>query len=201
MISRPLATQFQHSTYLIRRKVFKLFGAAFHIYDPSGQVVFYSAQKAFKLRDDIRLYSDESQSQELLTIHARSWVDFRGTFDVADSTTGEKVGALRRRGFTSLFRDEWAILDTADNEIGVVREDSAVMAMIRRFVPYGDFVPQKFVGTLNGQVVCEFRQNFNPFVQKITLDFTPDTAGLLDRRLGLAAAILLCAVEQRQHGE
>lgn len=192
---------FQHQIYVIRRKVFKLFGAAFHVYDPNGQVVFYSKQKAFKLRDDIRLYSDETQSQELLTIHARSWIDFRGTFDVTDTTAGEKVGALRRRGFRSMLRDQWAILDTGDNEVGLIQEDNPMLAAIRRFVPYGDFVPQKFVGSLDGQAVCEFRQNFNPIVQKITLDFTPDTAGLLDRRLGLAAGILLCAVEQRQHSE
>ena len=63
------------------------------------------------------------------------------------------------------------------------------------------FVPQKFVGTIQGQPVCEFRQHFNPIVQKITLDFSIDTSGLLDRRLGLAAAVLLCAIEGRQGGE
>ena len=67
-------------------------------------------------------------------------------------------------------------------------------------VPYGDFIPQKYVGTVRGQPVCEFRQHFNPIIQKITLDFSLDTANLLDRRLGLAAAILLSAIEERQDG-
>jgi hypothetical protein len=49
--------------------------------------------------------------------------------------------------------------------------------------------------------VCEFRQHLNPFIQKITLDFSIDTGNMLDRRLGLAAAILLSAVEQRQGGD
>lgn len=44
---------FTHENYLVRRKIFKLFGAAFHIYDPSGKVAFYSKQKAFKLKEDI----------------------------------------------------------------------------------------------------------------------------------------------------
>lgn len=48
------------------------------------------------------------------------------------------------------------------------------------------------------QTVCVFQENFNPFVMKIAVDFVPDTMNLLDRRLGLAAAILLCAIEGRQ---
>ena len=82
----------------------------------------------------------------------------------------------------------------------LIQEDSAVMALVRRFVPYGDFIPQKFAGTVKGQPVCEFRQHFNPIIQKITLDFSQDTDNLLDRRLGLAAAILLSAIEERQGG-
>ncbi len=190
--------RFQHQTYMIRRKFFKLFGASFQIFDSNVQVVFFSKQKAFKLKEDIRIYSDESQSQELLTIHARSWLDFAAAYDVLDATTGEKVGGLKRKGLKSMFKDEWIFMDPSDRDLGLIQEDSALMATIRRFVPYGHFVPQKFVGTVNGTEVCEFRQHFNPLIQKITLDFTADIGGLLDRRLGLAAAILLSAVEERQ---
>ena len=190
--------RFQHQTYMIRRKFFKVFGASFQVYDPNGQVVFHSRQKAFKLKEDIRIYGDEDGREELLTIKARSWLDFGAGYDVVDATSGEKVGALRRHGFRSMFRDRWSFLDADDREVGAIEEESPLLAAIRRFVPYGDFVPQKFVGTLGGQVVCEFRQHFNPIIQKITLDFSPDSGGLLDRRLGLAAGILLSAIEERQ---
>ena len=194
------APRFQHQTYLIRRKFFQIFGAAFHVYGPNDELIFYSKQKAFKLREDIRLYSDESATEEVLTIHARSWLDFAAAYDVLDSQTGEKVGGLKRRGFKSMVRDEWTFMDADDRDIGLIQEDSQVMALVRRFVPYGDLVPQKYAGTVQGQPVCEFRQHFNPIIQKITLDFSLDTANLLDRRLGLAAAILLSAVEERQGG-
>jgi hypothetical protein len=46
--------------------------------------------------------------------------------------------------------------------------------------------------------VLTFQQNFNPFLAKIDLDFSSDVNGLLDRRLGIAAAILLCAIEGKQ---
>ncbi len=44
--------------YTIRRKVLKIFGAAFHIYDPHGNLAGYCKQKAFKLKEDIRIYTD-----------------------------------------------------------------------------------------------------------------------------------------------
>lgn len=199
-MAMPVAPRFQHQEYLIRRKFLQIFGAAFHVYGPNGELVFYSRQKAFRLKEDIRLYGDENATEEVLTIHARSWLDFAAAYDVVDTKTGEKVGALKRRGFKSMVRDEWIFMDADDNDIGLIQEESQLLALVRRFVPFGDFIPQTYVGTVRDQPVCEFRQHFDPFIQKITLDFSLDSANLLDRRLGLAAAILLSAIEERQDG-
>ena len=70
------------------------------------------------------------------------------------------------------------------------------MALFRRFLT--SLVPQTYNGFIGGTQVCTFRQNFNPFVIKVTLDFSLDAQNLLDRRLGIAAAVLLCAVEGKQ---
>jgi hypothetical protein len=51
---------------------------------------------------------------------------------------------------------------------------------------------------MGGATVATYQQNFNPFVKKLTIDFTMDPQGRLDRRLGLAAAALLSAIEGRQ---
>ncbi|MCU0293219.1 MAG: hypothetical protein MUF10_14705 [Thermoanaerobaculaceae bacterium] len=191
-----MGDRFAYSTYLIRRKVFKLAGGAFHIFDPQGQLLMYSHMKAFKLKEDIRLFTGEDMREELLAIHARTVLDISATYDVTDSTTGQAVGALRRKGMRSLLRDEWLLLDTTDREVGLIREDSLGKALLRRFLT--NLVPQSFEAEMAGHKVATFRQNFNPFVLKLTVDFTPDQTRALDRRLGLAAAILLCAIEGRQ---
>ena len=72
------------------------------------------------------------------------------------------------------------------------------MALIRRFIPFANLIPQEYHGDIRGTPVCTFKQNFNPFVMKISLDFSADVNRLLDRRLGLAAAVLLCAIEGKQ---
>jgi hypothetical protein len=46
--------------------------------------------------------------------------------------------------------------------------------------------------------VADLKQNFNLFRYELNLDFSMDVARTLDRRLGIAAGILLAAVEGKQ---
>ena len=178
--------------YLIRRQVFKIFGAGFHVYDNNGGSVGYSKQKAFKLKEDIRVYSDATQTKELLLIQARKIVDFSSAYDIVDSESGSKVGAARRKGFKSMFRDSWEVLDVNDQPIGNLQEDSAAMAMVRRFL--SNLIPQTFYLDSGGRVV--FKQYFNPFIYK--LQVTIPKSCTLDRRLIFGLAVLIAAIEGRQ---
>jgi uncharacterized protein YxjI len=190
------AGRFGQKRYVIRRKFFKLFGGAFHIYDEAGGLAFYSKMKAFKLKEDLRIFTDEDMREEVLNIQARSIIDFGATYDITDSKTGERLGALRRKGLKSMLRDEWLVLDTRDQQVGVIQEDSLMLAMVRRLLT--NLVPQTFSGTVGTTQVLSFRQHFNPFIQRISLDFSMDRLNQLDRRVGIAAAVLLCAIEGRQ---
>ena len=184
---------YTHNEYLLRRKVLTFAGAKFHIYDPDGNLAFYSKMKAFKLKEDIRVYHDEEMQQELLLIQARSVIDFSATYDVFDQTTGEKIGAYRRKGLKSMLQDEWLVMDANDNEVGLVKEDSTLLALVRRFV--ANIIPQTFHATIAGQQVWSFKQNFNPFVHKIKVSFHDPN---FEKRMGIAGAILLAAIEGRQ---
>ena len=110
--------RFSHSTYLVRKRVLSVICGKFEIFDPAGNVVLFSKQAAFKLREDIRLFTDESMTTELVSIKARKILDFAAAYDVVDTTTGHKVGGLKRKGWKSMFRDEWIIMDAYDREIG-----------------------------------------------------------------------------------
>lgn len=187
---------FIHNNYLLRRQVFALAGK-FRVYDPSENLLLFSEQKMFRLREDIRVYSDESKSQEVLTIKARQIIDFSAAYDVMDSMTGEKVGALRRKGWASLLRDEWEVLDASDQVRGLLFEDTMGLALLRRFL-LGSLLPQNYDMTLGETRVADLRQRFNLFRYELDLDFSMDSARMLDRRLGIAAGILLATVEGKQ---
>ncbi len=186
---------FEATTYTIRRKVFTLFGAAFHVYDPSGNVIGYSKQKAFKLKEDIRVFSDVSMSRELLSINARSVIDFSAAYDIVDAPTGEPVGAARRKGWSSLFRDSWELLDAHDHPVASVVEDSKMMAFFRRFL--SNLIPQSFsVLASGGGDYAQFDQHFNPFIYRLTVSRSSGSGA--DPRLILGAAVLIAAIEGRQ---
>ena len=187
-------------TYKVRRKVLKLVGGAFHIFDPAGNVVFYSQMKAWKLREDIRLFTGEDMQTEVLRIAARQIIDFGAAYDVVDSASGQKIGALKRKGLKSIVGDHWIIMDAGDTEIGSIQEDSTGLAILRRlFGLWATLIaPQKYHFEIGGQTVAYGQQNRNPFVYIVTLDFSPDTSGALDRRLGIASGLLLAAIEGKQ---
>ncbi len=185
---------FRHRQYLFRRKVLKLFGGAFHVYDETGTVLFYSKQKAFKLKEDFRIYSDESQTQELLTIKTPQILDIGATYNVQDVTTGEAVGALRRKGLKSIFKDEWVILSKEGKEIGTLTETSLIAALLSRVI---SLIPQTYVVLANNREVAKIKQHFNPFVLKYTMTII-DERPSVDPRLLIAAGILLAGIERRQ---
>jgi uncharacterized protein YxjI len=182
-------------TYTIRRKVFTLLGAKFHIYNEAGDLIGFSKQKAFKLKEDIRIYTDESMSDERLVISARSILDFSAAYDVIDSRSGESVGVLRRKGWSSIFRDSWEVLDEDERPVGKIQEDSAFLALIRRFLT--NLVPQSFhLEAEDGEEYATFKTHFNPFVHRMTVTVRPDCP--VRPMLLLAAGVLLVAIEGRQ---
>jgi uncharacterized protein YxjI len=187
---------FQFPTYLLKRQAIALAGK-FRFYDPAGRVVMFSEQKMFRLREDIRVYDGEDKAQEVLSIKARQIMDFSAAYDVVDTALNQKVGALRRKGLRSILRDEWEVLDANDNVIGQLFEDSVGLAILRRLV-LGSWLPQNYDLTVGETRVADLKQNFNLFRYELNLDFSMDTANRLDRRIGIAAGILLAAVEGKQ---
>ncbi|MBX3364751.1 MAG: hypothetical protein KF866_08310 [Phycisphaeraceae bacterium] len=185
--------------YTIRRKILKIFGAAFHVYDPNGGLVAYCKQKAFKLKEDIRLYTSEACSEELLVMKARSIIDFGATYDIT-LPTGEVLASLRRKGLKSTFlKDEWLVFDHEGRQVAVLRERGRFLSFMRRYTDYGSLLaPQKFDMHLNdGTPIAMYRQHFNWFVYRLGVSILKHDEHIDDLAI-LAAGCLICAIEGRQ---
>ena len=181
--------------YLIRKKFFSVLGAKFHIYNPAGDLIGFSKQKAFKLKEDIRVYRDESMETEWLHIGARSIIDFSASYDVTEPKSGRRMGTLKRAGMSSLFRDKWLVFDEDEQQIGEIVEDSMFLSLVRRFAT--NLIPQGFTfkGS-DGTEYADYKQHFNPFVQKLSVTVHENCP--LDQAVPLAAGILLVAIEGKQ---
>ena len=193
-----MSTIYEADSYMVRQKVMKILGEEFHIYsdDSMQQLIGYSKQKALKLKEDIRVYTDEDKNTELICIKARSIIDFGAGYDITDSQTGEAICGFKREGLKSLFKDSWKVMDSSGNQIGTISEDSRLLALVRRFVPGGSLlIPQEFVlSTETGSIV--FTQKMNPVVHKMNV--TKIQSSGIDPRVVLAATMLLIAIEGRQ---
>ncbi len=189
---------FNRDTYFAKMKFFKLFGNTIRIFDETKtNMLLYVKQKAFKLKEDITMFADEAQTKPVIKINARNILDFSAAYDVTDVATGEKVGVLRRKGMMSSFvMDAWEILDKNDAVIGAIKEESMLLAMVRRYL--ANIIPQKFMMTIGETPVGHAKQTWNPFLPQMKVDFTADTGKKLDRRLGLAAVVLLQVIEGKQ---
>jgi hypothetical protein len=165
-----------------------------------GSPVAFVRQKRMAIKEDIRFFQDESETEELFRIKARSMMEFGGRYDVT-TPSGERIGVLGKVFGKSLLRSTWSIMDANEQEVAVAKERSQFWAIVRRVidaVPYGDFIP----------IVFHFRidrgeQHLGDFTRAIgmrdryTLDLSGDQERTIDRRLGIALAIALDALQSR----
>jgi uncharacterized protein YxjI len=168
---------------------------------PVGPPVAYVRQKKLAIKEDIRFYADEQETEELFQIKARNILDLGGSrYDVY---AGQKqIGALEHQFRASLVRSTWRVRDASNQEIAVARERSLVLAVVRRiidFVPdYGALIPipYNFDVLIEGKTVGSLNRKLK-LRDSYVLDLSGDTARRLDRRLAIALAIGLDTLQNR----
>ena len=181
--------------YMIREKFWKIFGNKFWFEDVNEKRYGFCEQKRFKIKEDIRIYSDESKSHEWLKIKQKQLIDAWGGYDIINSESGEHIGTVRRKFWASVLRTRWHLLDAAGNEVGILIEDSMGYALARRLL-LGILLPKKFhIEIGGGTEFVTMRQMFNPFIKKMVVNIPPNHP--LDRRFIAGLAIVIAAIDGR----
>jgi len=194
----------QHDVFTIKQR----FAAVINRYEislpeaPDAPFAFVE-QKRFKLKEDIRFYTDDSKTEELWRIVARQRFDPAARYDVT-TAQGEKLGEIQKVFGKSLLRSTYKIYDGGD-EI-TVTERSLGVAIGRRavdFVPYiGDFanwlpIPYDFTYSRGEALVGSHVRARMKLRDTYTLDLSGDPERALDRRLALALAVGMDALQAR----
>ncbi len=180
--------------YRIRKKVLALTGQ-YWIEDANGQQLGYSKQKLLKLKEDIRVFADDTMSRELFQIRQTQILDIWGTFAIIDSPTNTVLGYIRRRALASSFvADEWEMRDPFNNLVGEIKESTG-RGLARKYLPGGGLIPEKLTMTLGGQPVAYINQQFKIVgdIWEIHSQALPPT---FDRRVFLGGVILMGTVER-----
>lgn len=105
---------------------FKLLAIAqqISVTDARGQMVFYVKQKAFKLKEAVTVFSDQTQTGALYTINANKVLDFSARYNFADAS-GKPLGSVRRRGMRSIWKARYEVYDEREQLQMTIVEESA----------------------------------------------------------------------------
>ncbi len=168
---------------------------------PAGPPIAYVRQKKLAIKEDIRFYADEGETRELFRIAARSMLDIGGSrYDVFAGE--ERIGFLWHKFKESLIRTTWHVGGPNEEELALARERSMVGAVARRvidFVPdVGGWIPipYNFDFLVDGNVVGRMDRKFKLRDQYV-LDLSGDPDKKIDRRVAIALAIALDALQNR----
>ena len=200
--------KFDRDKFLVNQKRMS-FKEKYYVYDEDGGELFY-VERPFKLlgRRNITIFEDDSkQSPILLITQDHYWEVLRREYTVADAD-GQVIAKFSRNNLKSLFRRGWDVMSPDGVVIARAKEDSAVLAAVRRII---DFIP--FVNLLGGIIKTDFHflrpdefgnetkiGSFNRRISlfdKYVLNLSEDPERYLDRRAALALGILLDTGEKR----
>jgi hypothetical protein len=159
-------------------------------------------QARFKFKEDIRFYADDRKTTEVMRIRARQVFDPWATYDV--TAGGEKIGEIQKAFGRSLLRSTFLI--HAPGGTVTAYEQSLPVAVLRRgvgLVPFiGDFadwlpIPYHFVFERDHQRLGVHTRRFGRLRDVYDIDMSADATRSFDRRLVLAAAVGMDALQAR----
>lgn len=205
-----------HDVFLLRQRI-KLVINQYEFFLPAadpgtpaipealGEQICFVEQKRFKFKEDIRFYVDDSKTQELARILARQRFDPRATYDVTDETR-TKIGEIQKVFGKSLLRSTYRINDASGTELATVTEKNMWVALFRRavgFIPYVESIsdwlpiPYHFVFIRGDKIIGQNTRQMWKIRDVYTIDMRDDPDRALDRRLVLAIAVGMDALQAR----
>jgi uncharacterized protein YxjI len=200
----------QHDRFILRQR-FRLVVNEYEFSLPGpdgespGQPFCFVRQKPFKFKEDIRFYTDDSHSIELMRIKARQRFDPRARYDVT-AADGSKIGEIQKVFGSSLLRSTYRLYDAGGSEVATATERNVAVALFRRlvgFIPYVENVanwlpiPYHFVFLRDGTEVGSHRRHLWKLRDHYTIDLSGDVGRTVDRRLILAIAVGMDALQAR----
>jgi hypothetical protein len=154
-----------------------------------------------KLKEEVQVFSNESRSELRYVIKADRWLDFTATYTFTDSR-GYELGKIARKGWASLWKAHYEILDERQQQDLLIREENPwakvfdsmlgevpVLGMLTGYLFHPAYIVTRPDGTLVARLTKEpsfFGRRFT--IHKLTGFETGEEQRIL---LGLMMLILL----------
>jgi uncharacterized protein YxjI len=146
----------------------------------------------------VSFYTGESRAARLLEVVQDQKVHFvTATFTVRDAD-GLVLARFRKNYLFNLIRRKWEVLSPDGRIEWVAREDSIILSLVRRFVPFMGLLRTNFIFQPAGseKVIGEFRRKMT-LLDRYVLDLKADRTRAFDRRVAVALGVMLDTGERR----
>jgi len=207
--ARQVLTEVEASNRFLVQQIFKPIANEYRISVPTpgsteeGRPLLFVKQKKMKIKEDIRFRLDPDREEHLFMIKSKSVFEFRGRHDVLDAE-GQVIGQLEKNFTKSLLRSHWHVRDENGTELFEAHEASWVIAIVRRaadllpdWLSLLGWLPFNFDFKRNGAHVGSYRRVLGKFRDRYVLELDEAFGGDADRRLVLAFAVALDALQDR----
>jgi hypothetical protein len=169
--------------------------------DNNGNTVAYVRQKMLKLLEEVEVFSSESRSELNYTIRADRWLDFSASYSFTNRA-GYEVGRIVRKGWASIWKAHYEILDENRQQDLLVREENPwikvldsmlgevpVLGILTGYL----FHPAYIVTRPNGTLVARLKKEPSFFGRRFTIEKLSEFEKGEEERilLGLMMLILL----------
>jgi hypothetical protein len=194
MVNYPLELSFKIATI----------GTRVRVVDAAGRQIAYLRKKKFRLKEDVRIYEDESQERELYRIRANRVVDFGASYAVS-GPDGRPLGAIRQRGVRSIWKSSYEVSGPNGKTIGVIHEENPfvkVLDGLAEAVPFADslgglFFNPAYLVDLGGETVLRMQKERSVFESRFRLDRLSDLSEEEDL---LLASLMMVLLLERDRG-
>jgi hypothetical protein len=115
----------------------------FSVMDASDNQVLFVRQKILNLREDVRIFSDDTKTRELFRINADRILDFSAHYHFTDSLTERPLGSIQHKGMRSIWRAHYLLLDSRGQQTHHMTEDDPwikVADALLEFIPFAQLI-------------------------------------------------------------
>lgn len=194
-------------------RVDQRFRVSTNVYEVSvgGVRAAWVRQKIMALRERLEIWTDESKSTLVCAVQGRAVLEARGTYGVTGGA-GEPLGVLKKQFGRSLLRSTWHVEAADGTLVASVTETSLAVALVRRAKGLLDLVPVvgwvlsllplpipiafTWTDPATGAEIGRYRRLMG-IRDHYELDLPGDPGRRIDRRLAIAMAICLDALQSR----
>jgi len=168
------------------------------ITDASGQTVLYVKQKALALKEDVKIFADEGQQQQLFQMKANKIIDFSAQYNIT-RPDGMAVGAVKRQGMRSIWKASYNVVDAAGSDRGLIHEENAwlkVLDAVVSDIPFvGMFINPAYLIDVGGKTVLYLKKQPAFLEGKFTLEKRGDLSDA-DEQLLLPSIVMMTMLER-----